>query len=291
MKLTSVLGNSQKLDGGSMFGNAPKAVWQHWVDVDEQNRIDLSCRALLIETEGKKILLETGIGAFFEPKFKERYGVVESEHVLLENLNRLGLSDKDIDVVILSHLHFDHAGGLLSPYQEEQSPELLFPNATFIVGQEAWNRALNPHFRDRASFLPQLNQLLEQSGRLEIIDGETCETLGKNFRFHTSSGHTPGMLLTEIDYQGRPLVFAADLIPGVPWVHLPITMGYDRYPEKLIDEKQNLLERLVSENGRLFFTHDPKTAMADIVKNDKGKFTVENPISHLRIDDVAGVEK
>ncbi len=281
MKLTSILGNSQKLDGGSMFGNAPKAVWQKWVSVDELNRIDLSCRALLIEEEGRKILLETGIGAFFEPKLKERYGVVESEHVLLNNLAKHGVSHQDIDIVILSHLHFDHAGGLLSPYQADKEPELLFPNAHFVVGKVAWERALQPHFRDRASFLPQLNELLQKSGRLHIIDGERSELLGDKFRFNHSDGHTPGMLLTEFDYQGVPLVFAADLIPGVPWVHLPITMGYDRYPEKLIDEKQQLLERLSQQQGHLYFTHDPNVAMAGVIKDPKGRFTIANPISEL----------
>src|SRR5512135_3286665 len=108
--LWSILGNSQRLDGGAMFGNAPRAVWQRWIAPDEQNRIPLECRAALVqETNGRNVLLETGIGAFFAPKLRERFGVEEERHVLLENLERAGVSAADVDVVVLSHLHFDHA--------------------------------------------------------------------------------------------------------------------------------------------------------------------------------------
>ena len=129
--LYSIIGNSQKLDGGAMFGNAPKGMWKKWVEVDEHNRIDLACRCLLVKEQldnGKQrnILFEVGIGAFFEPKLMERFGIVESEHVLLNSLKSVGLEHSDIDVVVLSHLHFDHVGGLLSQWQEGQSSELLF---------------------------------------------------------------------------------------------------------------------------------------------------------------------
>ncbi|WMS87767.1 MBL fold metallo-hydrolase [Pleionea litopenaei] len=277
----TINGNSQKLDGGAMFGNAPKGMWEKWVEVDELNRIDLCCRALLIKEDNRNILLETGIGAFFEPKFKERFGVVESQHVLLDSLESAGVSHQDIDIVVLSHLHFDHAGGLLTAYQEGQEPELLFPNAEFVVSKPHWERANQPHFRDRASFLPQLNQLLEKSGRLHLVEGETCDLLGPDYRFHWSDGHTPGMMLTEVKTEHGPMVFAADLIPGAPWVHLPITMGYDRYPEHLIEEKSQLLDDLVSRGGWLYFTHDSKTACAKVSKNEKGRFTVEEAQEHL----------
>lgn len=140
-RIWAVLGNSQRLDGGAMFGNAPRAVWQRWITPDAHNRIPLACRALLIEEPDRRILIETGIGAFFEPKLRDRFGVVESRHVLLDNLAALGLSDADIDVVVLSHLHFDHAGGLLSAWAEGEAPRLHFPNATFVVGAAAWQRA------------------------------------------------------------------------------------------------------------------------------------------------------
>ncbi len=227
---------------------------------------------MLVEEPGRRILFEAGIGAFFEPRLKERFGVVESEHVLLRSLAELGISHEEIDVVVLSHLHFDHAGGLLSTWSEDQQPELLFPNATFLVGERAWERAMNPHMRDRASFIPTLNELLAASGRLETVRGERSDTLGEGYRFHQSDGHTPGLLLVEVEMPSGPVVFAGDLIPGTPWVHLPITMGYDRYPELLIDEKAQLLADLERRGGRLFYTHDIDVALSGLQRDERGRY-------------------
>ena len=272
MKLTSLLGNSQKLDGGAMFGNVPKAMWSQWVDVDEQNRIPLACRCLLVQGDFGNVLLETGVGAFFDPKLKSRFGVVEDEHVLLKSLADVGLSDKDIDMVILSHLHFDHAGGLCKTYQEGAPLGLHFENADVVLSEKAWERARHPHARDKASFIPDMIPLLKEK-KLHIVREEGTQPFlppGMSIRF--SEGHTPGMMLTEIKTEGGPVVFGADLIPATPWVHLPVTMGYDRYPEKLIEEKKELLEYLVEHKGRLFYTHDPDVALSTIEKNEKGRF-------------------
>lgn len=274
MKAWSLIGNSQKLDGGAMFGNAPKAMWQKWVTVDDQNRIDLACRALLVENiNGKRVLFETGVGAFFEPKMRERFGIQEANHVLLDELIKLGFSDADIDVVVLSHLHFDHAGGLLAAWQEGESERLLFPNATFVTSAVGWQRANNPHPRDRASFIPELNALLAESGRLELVDGDFSECLGLSVRFHHSDGHTPGLLLAEIIGEQERVVFCADLIPGRAWVHLPITMGYDRFPELIIDEKKTFLADKLARDVLLFFTHDTGCAVAHLSCDTKGKFS------------------
>jgi glyoxylase-like metal-dependent hydrolase (beta-lactamase superfamily II) len=269
-----VLGNSQRLDGGAMFGNAPKAMWEKWIPPDERNRIPLACRCLVVRDEGRTVLLEAGIGAFFEPVLRERYGVVETEHVLLASLAAVGIAPGDIDVVVLSHLHFDHAGGVLSAFEPGAAPRLVFPRARYVVGAEAWQRAVTPHARDRASFIPGLTELLSATGRLEIVAADHSEVLGDGFRFHRSSGHTPGLLLTEVAMPGGPIVFAADLIPGKAWVHLPITMGYDRYPELLIDEKTQLLGDLLARHGRLFFTHDPVIAMGTVARDGNGRFHV-----------------
>ena len=279
--LTTLMGNSQRLDGGAMFGNAPKALWSRWTESDSLNRIPLACRCLLIQEPHRNILLEAGIGLFFEPKLKERFGVVEDTHRLLEELERVGLTHQDIDVVVLSHLHFDHAGGLLSSWTEKTPPTLLFPNATYVVGETAWERAADPHPRDRASYIPSLNQQLAASGRLERVSGEFSKVLGKDFRFHKSDGHSPGLLLTEIPTNQGPMVYAADLIPGAAWVHLPITMGYDRFPEKLIDEKRSLLEDLIRREGWLIFTHDPTVACGRVSKDERGRFTLSHTLRAL----------
>lgn len=274
MRLDSVDGNTQRLDGGAMFGNVPRALWQRWCPPDEQNRILLACRCLLVrEDSGRTILLEAGIGAFFEPKLRERFGVVEPEHVLLRSLEGLGVQPADIDVVVLSHLHFDHAGGLLTAWSEGQAPALVFPNARYVVGEEAWQRAVHPHARDRASFIPGLVELIEATGRLERVTGDRSATLGPGYSFTVSHGHTPGLLLTRVETPRGPITFMGDLVPGTPWVHLPITMGYDRYPELLIDEKQALLTQILADDGYLFYTHDPGVAASKLGRDAAGKFS------------------
>ncbi len=282
--LHSLEGNRQMLDGGAMFGNAPKALWQRWIQPDELNRIPLACRALLVEElAGKRVLFETGIGAFFEPSLKERFGVLEDQHVLLTSLQERGFTHEDIDVVVLSHLHFDHAGGLLSPYQEGREPELLFPNAQFWVSKAAWERAQNPHKRDRASFIPHLNSLLEKSGRLELIASQETSLFGDSLRFHFSDGHTPGLMLSEIGPQtGGGVVFCGDLIPGRAWVHVPITMGYDRYPELLINEKEAFLDDMLGRHIRLFFTHDAEYALAEVKRDEKNRYTTSHELKELK---------
>ncbi len=278
MRVWSIEGNRQRLDGGAMFGNAPRAMWAQWIAPDDGNRVELACRAMLVDDlAGKRVLFEAGIGAFFEPKLKTRYGVMESRHVLLDSLEECGMPHDRIDVVVLSHLHFDHAGGLLTAYEEGRPTELLFPNARYVVSRRAWERALNPHPRDRASFIPELNRLLAESGRLELVDAEHVPGLGDAVRLSYTDGHTPGLALAEVGGDGG-VVFCSDLIPGRPWVHLPVTMGYDRYPEQLIDEKRRFLEDKAARGVRLFFTHDLECALATPVRDERGRFGVTDEL-------------
>lgn len=283
MKFYSIEGNRQKLDAGAMFGNAPKALWSRWVKSDEQNRMELACRALLVEgLNGKNVLFETGIGNFFEPKLKQRFGVYENSHVLIDSLAAVGFKPEDIDVVVLSHLHFDYAGGMLTAWDEKQQPELVFKDAQYLVGAEHWQRAMNPHPRDRASFIPVLHDLLQNSGRLQLVDGKPGEItvhqlLGEAVSFKFTDGHTPGLMHAQVG----DLVFATDLIPGAAWVHVPISMGYDRFPEQLIDEKSDFLKHIVDNDLRLFFTHDPDFSVAHI-KQHEGRYITSAPIKQLK---------
>ena len=283
VRISSLEGNHQLLDGGAMFGNAPRAVWEKWSAPDARGRIALSCRSMLIEWNDKKILCETGIGAYMEPTLAERYGVVEQEHVLLKSLHALGLDHTAIDAVILSHLHFDHAGGLLPSFAEGGvTRDLLFPRARYVVGQEAWQRALNPHPRDRASFIPGLAEKLMASGRLQVISGTSLPDVPQDrlgFRF--SSGHTPGQMHTWVRGEHDTIFFAGDLIPGRAWVHLPITMGYDRFAEQVIDEKAELYAEAVPGAWKMFFTHDPEVATAIVEKDAKGRFVCTDERSQL----------
>lgn len=275
MKVVCVEGNRQRLDGGAMFGNVPHALWARWMPPDAENRVELATRALYVpDLDGRSVLFEAGIGAFFEPKLRDRYGVFEAQHVLLASLQALGVGHEDIDVVVLSHLHFDHAGGLLAPYVAGAEQTLLFPNARFLVGADAWQRACEPHPRDRASFIPALPGLLEATGRLELVDGELSPTLGDTVHFHYSHGHTPGLMLSQVGGAGG-VMFVSDLAPGRPWVHLPVTMGYDRYPEVLVDEKRRIFQVAIDEDLRICFPHDPECGLATVQQDERGRFSAQ----------------
>jgi len=283
MLASSVLGNRQRLDGGAMFGNAPRALWSRWLAPDELGRVELACRALLVEEPGKRTLFESGIGAFFEPSLRERYGVVEERHVLLESLAALGLGEGDIDQVVLSHLHFDHAGGLLAPYLAGKPLELCFGRAEFVVGRRAFERAEKPHPRDHASFIPELPGLLRASGRLRIVAGpeEATKAVGERFAFVETDGHTPGMLHATARGTSAELLFCADMVPGTAWVHAPITMGYDRYPEHLVDEKAGIFQQSAERGTYLVYTHDLRVAASRVERDARGRFTPVNAVGEF----------
>ena len=275
VKLHSILGNSIKLDGGASFGNAPRRLWERWAPPDRWNRIQLATRALLAITEKHRVLFEAGVGAFLGPKYRERFGVEESEHVLLESLASAGLTHRDVTEVILSHLHFDHAGGLLSAWQDGKDPELLLPNAEFLVSERAWERATHPHHRDRASFSPVINQALVRSSRLVQLKGdETLSFDELEVQFFESDGHSPGMLCSDLRWSGGRMLFGADLIPGRFWVHLPITMGYDRCAELLVDEKEAVLSSLAEEDAWIFYAHDPEMAVSKVEYDATGNTAI-----------------
>ncbi len=268
-----------RLDAGTLFGHVPRTLYRRWIEEDASGHVGLANRSLLVEDGAHRVLLETGVGAFFSPSLRERYGVESGQHELLGSLAARNLADSDIDWVVLSHLHFDHAGGLLAPHEDDREPRLLFPKARFLVSRAAWDRARRPHTRDRASFIDALPKLLEKSGRLVIVDDPSAATrlLGERYQFRITEGHTPGMLHATVMGARARLFFGADLIPGRAWVHLPITMGYDRHAEQVVDEKEQLYLAHDRETLVVFFTHDPLCAAATVELRD-GRFQSGPPI-------------
>jgi len=272
-KLISIEGNSLKLDAGTMFGHVPKALWSKWYTADKLNRIRISCRSLLVHDNGKNILFDVGVGAYLNPELKQRYGI-ENKHILLESLAKHGLTHEDIDFIVLSHLHFDHIGGLLSKWNRNHKPILLFPNADILISEKAWYRANNPHIYDKASFAPEINELIANSGRLKIV--ADADLLGPKYRFHFSDGHTPGLISTEINTENGNIIFISDLIVGTSWIHLPICTSYDRAPEMAVNEKEKLLIHATNVNAHLFYFHDPNTTISDIKQDETGRFYAAN---------------
>jgi glyoxylase-like metal-dependent hydrolase (beta-lactamase superfamily II) len=192
----------------------------------------------------------------------------------LDSLARLGLGHGDVDRIVLSHLHFDHAGGLLAPHRTGRPIELAFQRAEIVVGKTALERAERPHPRDRASFIPGLPELLRASGRLRVVDGpaEANALLGPRYSFVETNGHTPGMLHAAVRGESANLLFCADLIPGRAWLHAPITMGYDRFPEHLVDEKSDLLATAIKRETMLVYTHDLEVAASRVMVGNGNRY-------------------
>ncbi len=273
MKLTSIMGHSFKLDGGSMYGNAPKEMWKKWSVADRRNRIGMASRALLLSTGETNILFETGIGCSYAPRFLRRYGIDKKEPGIIGSLEKAGFRESDIHYVIISHLHFDHLGGLISGQDPEKNIwEFFFPEAKYLLPLENFTHAEEPHPGDRGSFLEGITHALKKTGRLLLVNEEQVPELGDLIEFHYTNGHTPGQLHSIINCGNRKVMIAGDLVPGVPWINLPITMGFDRFSEKLIDEKKIILQKAIDENWLLFYTHDPSVAASAISRDSRGRF-------------------
>ena len=272
-KLHSVQTGLFKLDGGAMFGVVPKNLWQKTNPSDEQNRIDMCTRALLLDNGRKKILIDTGIGYKLAEKINRIYDVDYSHFTLESSLEKLNLSKEDITDVILTHLHFDHTGGS-TYYNEERQLLPSFSNATYYVQKKQYEWALNPTERDRASFFPENYKPIEDSKVLNLTEGE--------FRFDEFitllpvNGHTSNMQMIKIsDNNENTLLYTADLIPTAGHVPAPFIMGYDLFPLTTLDEKKKYLKEISDNNWTVFFEHDPYTECAKVGLNEKGYFIKE----------------
>jgi glyoxylase-like metal-dependent hydrolase (beta-lactamase superfamily II) len=254
------------LDGGAMFGVVPRPLWEKVAPPDGRNRIDMASRSLLLQGNGRNILVDVGNGAKWDRKLSDIYRIDTSEYDILRSLEALGLSPGDITDVILTHLHFDHAGGATVRQGGVLRP--TFPRALYYVQREHWEKALQPTERDRASFFPDDYLPLQEAGVLRFLEGEGTIFPGIDLvLFH---GHTSALQCPLIHDEKTTLLYCADLIPMTPHVALPWIMGYDLRPLVTLEEKRKILPRAMEERWVLFFQHDPRTAAATIALGEKG---------------------
>lgn len=268
-----------KLDGGAMFGVVPKSMWNKVNPADENNMCTWAMRLLLIEDGNKLILMDTGIGNKQDAKFFSYY-YLNDENTLDKSLAKKGFHRNDITDVILTHLHFDHCGGAIIREDDKLIP--AFKNATFWSNAEHWKCATEPNAREKASFLKENILPIQESGNLKFI--EVKEEIG--FNEHISirfvNGHTKAMMLPQIKYKDKTIVYVADLFPGNFHVPLPWVMAYDMFPLTTLQEKESFLKEALDNNYVLYFEHDPKVECCTLKQTEKGIRVAETfPLSDL----------
>ena len=253
------------LDGGAMFGIIPKALWQKTNPPDDANRIKLSTRHLLLESEKRKIIIDVGMGNKWDDKLKKIYAVDE-KHSMIQALNDAGLKYEDITDVILTHLHFDHAGGSTMLMGGKYIP--TFPNAKYYLQKENFDWAMNPTEKDRGSFVKDDYAPLAEEGVLNFIIGN--ERFDDEIEFIVTNGHTFGQQLVKISDSSNTILFCADLVPTISHIPIPYLMGFDVQPLVTVKEKNEILPKAAEENWKLFFGHDPEVAFATVKQTDRG---------------------
>ena len=257
-----------KLDGGAMFGVVPKSLWQKLNPADETNLCTWAMRCLLVETGDRLMLIDTGIGDKQDARFLGFYHL-HGEASLLGSIRQAGFSPDDVTDVLLTHLHFDHVGGAASTNADGTRFFPTFRNARYWSNQKHWQWAVQPNAREKASFLKENILPLQESGQLHWIEeNQPSPFAGVEFLF--VNGHTEAMMLPKITYNGRTLVYMADLVPSAGHVPVPYVMGYDVRPLLTMDEKTRLLEQAAQENWILMFEHDPTVECATVHPTEKG---------------------
>lgn len=254
------------LDGGAMFGVVPKNLWEKSNPADDRNRIVLALRSLLLKSDEQIILIDTGIGTKLDEKFSKIYNVDTKSWNLEKNLRKYHITPEEITDVILTHLHFDHAGGVT--YREDSQLKLTFPNAIHHLQGEHWDWALQPSEKDRASFLREDYLLLEENNLLNKLTGPG--ELFPGLEVLVVYGHTQGMQVVKISDSDQTLLYCADLIPTASHIPVPWVMAYDNNPLITMNEKNRFLPLAVKENWILFFEHDPYRTAATVTKIEKG---------------------
>jgi glyoxylase-like metal-dependent hydrolase (beta-lactamase superfamily II) len=256
-----------KLDGGAMFGVVPRTLWQKENPPDEKNRILMALNTLLLIGEGRIILIDTGAGTKFNEKFQEIYAIDYSKSSLIKSLAALNIQPENITDVIITHLHFDHAGGA-TYYDEKGDIHLQFPNAVHYVQKKQLEWARKKFPKDRASYLSENIEPLLNSGKVTILEGPAINI--PEIKLILSDGHTVAQQLVLIDGKHTRLLYAADMIPTTAHIPLPWVMSYDLQPVVTIEEKEKILEKAIREGWLLFFEHDPRVYCGLVEKGDKG---------------------
>lgn len=275
MKLHSIDTGYFKLDGGAMFGVVPKSIWNKTNPADENNLCNWAMRCLLVETGNRLILIDTGIGNKQDEKFLRHY-YLHGSHTLERSLKTAGFSNEDITDVFLTHLHFDHCGGAIRRQGETLIP--AFPNAVYWSNHEHWDWATKPNEREKASFLKENILPIQESGKLNMIPAGIENNNGrlstspfiKDFNLRFVNGHTRSMMLPQIEYRGRTIVYMADLLPSAGHLPIPYVMGYDMFPLTTLMEKKSFLEEALAGDYILFFEHDPVNQCCTLQKTEKG---------------------
>ena len=267
MKLYSINTGYFKLDGGAMFGVVPKSMWQKLNPPDENNMCSWAMRCLLIEDGDKLILVDNGMGNKQDEKFFGHY-YLHGDDTLEGSLAKNGFNKDDITDVFLTHLHFDHCGGSIERDGEKLVP--AFKNATYWSNESHWQWAINPNDREKASFLKENILPIEQSGKLKFIEVKDGVAFSENIKVRIMSGHTEAMMLPQINYNGKTIVFMADLLPSVAHIPIPYIMAYDTKPLQTLQEKKSFLSEAQQNDYIFFFEHDPNIECCDLQLTEKG---------------------
>ena len=274
MKLYAINTGYFKLDGGAMFGVVPKSIWNKINPADENNLCNWALRCMLIEEDNRLILIDNGNGDKQDAKFFSHYHL-HGDDTLEKSLAKYGFNKDDITDVFLTHLHFDHCGGSIIREGEKLVP--AFNNATYWSNLEHWDWAVNPNEREKASFLKENILPIEESGRLKFIEvskginGKLGETVfSENISFRFVNGHTQAMMLPQIKYNDKTVVFMADLLPSAGHIPLPYVMGYDMFPLTTLNEKKSFLKEALENEYILFFEHDPVHECCNLRQTERG---------------------
>jgi glyoxylase-like metal-dependent hydrolase (beta-lactamase superfamily II) len=285
MKLYTVNTGCFKLDGGAMFGVVPKSIWNKLNPADENNMCSWALRCLLIEDEGKLILIDNGMGDKQDAKFFGHY-YLHGDDTLDKSLANHGFTKADITDVFLTHLHFDHCGGSIIREGDKLVP--AFKNAVYWSNEKHWQWATKPNDREKASFLKENILPIQESGQLKFLTVSGQSSVVKdelsavpvltphdsgiitNLSFYTVSGHTDAMMLPKINYNGKTIVFMADLLPSAAHIPLPYVMAYDMFPLTTLQEKKLFLSEAQQKDYVLFFEHDPLIECCKLQITEKG---------------------